>query len=201
MTCPACRRESGPEARFCTGCGAPLSGPEPPAPAATNNGPPRVPGPPPGGAVPPPSGEAPAAPAAGSGSLAGKWLRPSALWFIPLVVGSLLGRPLFSHTLGTLFLLGITAWLVSRITGQLGEALRAFERWKALAPWWKVQARIPGVVRKIGGVVLPLVVAYLITPYLIMAFGGFGFLVTLTCVAINVLVADLLLRDPEPAVP
>jgi hypothetical protein len=83
----------------------------------------------------------------------------------------------------------------------LGEALRAFERWKALAPWWKVQARIPGVVRKIGGVLAPLVVAYLITPYLIMIFNGFGFLVTLACVAINVLVADLLLRDPEPAVP
>jgi hypothetical protein len=121
-----------------------------------------------------------------------------------LGVGAWLGRKysynFFESNLGTLSLVGMTAWLIYFLRGQIGAGLRALNHLKILAPFWAVQGVIPRPLRIILGIAVPFVLAFKITPFLSGVYDSSGFMVTFTSVAINTVVAYLFFaRPPERA--
>jgi hypothetical protein len=116
-------------------------------------------------------------------------------WFGGLVVVALLGRAWFSTGIGTLILIAAAVVLGIRLRPDLQAALRALERAPGLQGFWRLPAGLPRPTRKALGIIAPFVVAFLINGWISTLWGGFGFLVALTQIAINVVVADLFLRD------
>lgn len=99
-------------------------------------------------------------------------------------------------SVGTIGLLAATAGLTYFFRREIATGLRALENSPTLQPWWNVQTKLPKGVCVIAGLAAPFAIAFILTDYLSTVLKGYGFLVLLTLVPINVVVANLFLGGP-----
>jgi hypothetical protein len=173
----ACGNHVAPGSRFCPDCGATLQG-QLSAGVATE----------------------PALP-----SLKGVWLNSRVLrWFGGLFIIAFLGKwlesplkmNLLTHSIGTLLLMGAMTVLFVILRQPLAAMLQAIGRLPGLRPVWTVMASLPRPLRLLGGLAVPFILAYLMTPFLSGIFAGYGFMVNAVSVVINTVVAYFFFAKP-----
>lgn len=90
-------------------------------------------------------------------------------------------------------MLVVTGLLVWTFGVELAWGLEGLCRLPILAPWWAVQRNLPAVVTTGGGILVMLVTAYRLTGLLAQVFDNNGYLVFVTTVAVNSVLAVLFL--------
>ena len=119
------------------------------------------------------------------------------LWFVGLGAVALAGKAVFTHSAGTLLLLVVLVVMVIVLRRTLAAGLGVLDRLAVLRPYWAVQRHVPKVLRVLGAIVVPVVLAFLVTPTLNRVFNGYGFLVFSSALAINTVAAHFIL-GPAP---
>jgi len=124
------------------------------------------------------------------------------LWLaIPLLVSFIGYRSItsvFSHTATLVLLLVVVSVMMCVLRRHVAACLLSMDRWTVLRPFWRVQSQVPKALRIPGAIVAPIVVALLITPSLNRMLQGNGFLVFVFVLAVNTVVAHLILAAPPP---
>jgi len=118
------------------------------------------------------------------------------LWFVALFAVAFIGRGVFSTSAGTLALLVVTTVLAFVVRRPLAILVDRIGRIALARPIWQVVGLLPRIPRRILGIITPIVLSFILTPWLNQIFDSFGFLVFISALAINTLVAYFFFAQP-----